>query len=240
LLTYEEKVREEVLRWRSQLLKRSSFMNRMAKQAQMKVNRLIPQNVHDMITMAVKKVVEAALIGSEYLTKPKEVTHLSLEQKEKLIYERINKYKKTAAIEGAGTGAGGILLSLADFPILLSIKMKLLFDIGAHYGFRVQQYEERLFILHLFQLAFSSDEQRKKTLHIIENWQIVKDQLTDLDWRTFQQEYRDHIDLAKMLQMVPGLGAVVGAYANYHFIEKLGETAINGYRFRLLNITGKD
>jgi hypothetical protein len=215
-------------------------MNRMAKQAQMKVNRLIPQNVHDMITMAVKKMVEAALIGSEYLTKPKEVTHLSLEQKEKLIYERINKYKKTAAIEGAGTGAGGILLSLADFPILLSIKMKLLFDIGAHYGFRVQQYEERLFILHLFQLAFSSDEQRKKTLHIIENWQIVKDQLTDLDWRTFQQEYRDHIDLAKMLQMVPGLGAVVGAYANYHFIEKLGETAINGYRFRLLNITGKD
>jgi hypothetical protein len=240
LLTYEEKVREEVLRWRSQLLKRSSFMNRMAKQAQMKVNRLIPQNVHDMITMAVKKMVEAALIGSEYLTKPKEVTHLSLEQKEKLIYERINKYKKTAAIEGAGTGAGGILLSLADFPILLSIKMKLLFDIGAHYGFRVQQYEERLFILHLFQLAFSSDEQRKKTLHIIENWQIVKDQLTDMDWRTFQQEYRDHIDLAKMLQMVPGLGAVVGAYANYHFIEKLGETAINGYRFRILNITGKD
>jgi hypothetical protein len=215
-------------------------MNRMAKQAQMKVNRLIPQNVHDMITMAVKKMVEAALIGSEYLTKPKEVTHLSLEQKEKLIYERINKYKKTAAIEGAGTGAGGILLSLADFPILLSIKMKLLFDIGAHYDFRVQQYEERLFILHLFQLAFSSDEQRKKTLHIIENWHEVKDQLTDLDWRTFQQEYRDHIDLAKMLQMVPGLGAVVGAYANYHFIEKLGETAINGYRFRLLNITGKD
>jgi hypothetical protein len=239
LLSYEEKAREEVLRWRSQLIKRSSLMNRLAKQAQIKVNRLIPQNVHDMMTMAVKKMVETALIGSEYLTKPKEVSHLSLEQKEKLIFERINKYKKTAAIEGAGTGAGGILLSLADFPLLLSIKMKLLFDIGAHYGFRVKQYDERLFILYLFQLAFSSDEQRKKTLHIIEKWQEVKDQLTDLDWRTFQQEYRDHIDLAKMLQMVPGLGAVVGAYANYHFIEKLGETAINGYRFRILNITGK-
>jgi hypothetical protein len=239
LLSYEEKAREEVLRWRSQLIKRSSLMNRLAKQAQIKVNRLIPQNVHDMMTMAVKKMVETALIGSEYLTKPKEVSHLSLEQKEKLIFERINKYKKTAAIEGAGTGAGGIFLSLADFPLLLSIKMKLLFDIGAHYGFRVKQYDERLFILYLFQLAFSSDEQRKKTLHIIEKWQEVKDQLTDLDWRTFQQEYRDHIDLAKMLQMVPGLGAVVGAYANYHFIEKLGETAINGYRFRILNITGK-
>ena len=31
---------------------------------------------------------------------------------------------KIAAAEGAGTGAGGILLGLADFPLLLTIKIK--------------------------------------------------------------------------------------------------------------------
>ena len=31
---------------------------------------------------------------------------------------------KIAAAEGAGTGAGGILLGLADFPLLLGIKIK--------------------------------------------------------------------------------------------------------------------
>jgi hypothetical protein len=56
----------------------------------------------------------------------------------------------------------------------------------------------------------------------------------ELDWRTFQQEYRDYIDLIKLLQMVPGLGAIVGAFANYRLTEHLGETAMNAYRLRIL------
>ena len=34
--------------------------------------------------------------------------------------------------------------------------------------------------------------------------------MNQFDWRTFQQEYRDYIDLAKLAQMLPGVGAVVG------------------------------
>jgi hypothetical protein len=52
------------------------------------------------------------------------------------------------------------------------------------------------------------------------------------DWRIFQQEYRDYIDLAKMAQLIPVIGAVVGAIVNYKLINKLGETAINCYRMR--------
>ena len=59
--------------------------------------------------------------------------------------------------------------------------------------------------------------------------------MIDLDWREFQQEYRDHIDFVKMLQLVPGIGAVVGALANYNLLDQLGETAKNCYRLRLLN-----
>lgn len=58
----------------------------------------------------------------------------------------------------------------------------------------------------------------------------------NFDWKTFQQEYRDYIDIAKMLQMVPEIGAVVGAYANYKLMDKLGNTAMNAYRLRLLDI----
>ena len=83
-------------------------------------------------------------------------------------------FQKTALVEGAGTGAGGILLGLADFPLLLSIKMKFLFEAAAIYGFNTKEYEERLFILHVFQLAFSSDEIRRETLAEIENWEDTK------------------------------------------------------------------
>ncbi|HEX8505766.1 MAG TPA: EcsC family protein, partial [Hymenobacter sp.] len=44
--------------------------------------------------------------------------------------------------------------------------------------------------------------------------------------------YRDYIDLAKMAQLVPVIGAAVGAVANYRLIEQLGETAMNCYRLR--------
>jgi hypothetical protein len=33
---------------------------------------------------------------------------------------------------------------------------------------------------------------------------------------------------------MPGIGAIVGAYANYQLLDKLGETAMNCYRMRIL------
>jgi len=43
----------------------------------------------------------------------------------------------------------------------------------------------------------------------------------------FQQEYRDYLDLAKLLQFIPIIGAAFGAYANYKLLDELGETAMN-------------
>ena len=149
----------------------------------------------------------------------------------------LSSFRKTAVIEGAGTGAGGIMLGLVDFPLLLSIKMKFLFEAAAVYGFDTDEYEERLFILHVFQLAFSSEETRKETLSIIENWEEEKLLIADMDWRDFQQEYRDYIDLVKMFQLIPGFGAIVGAFANYNLLDQLGEAAMNSYRLRLMQST---
>jgi len=155
-------------------------------------------------------------------------------ERDDLLKEKLVSYRKTAVIEGAGTGAGGIFLGLADFPLLLSIKIKFLFEAATIYGFNTDEYEERLFILHVFQLAFSSDKKRKETLYIIDNWKTEKEKLLDMDWRVFQQEYRDYIDLIKLLQLIPGFGAIVGAYANHNLLDTLGETAMNVYRSRIL------
>ena len=147
-------------------------------------------------------------------------------------------YKNTAAVEGGVTGAGGILLGLADFPLLLGIKIKLLFDIAAMYGFDVKDYKERIYILYIMQLAFSSHEERRNVYLKIVDWDEHAKQLPDdingFDWRTFQQEYRDYLDLAKMAQLVPVIGAPVGVIVNYRLITKLGETAMNAYRMRLM------
>ena len=231
---YELMVFDEVSDWKSKITRRSGMVNRLSKKAQRKMNQLIPEKVHEVITESIKAMVKATLFGSKITTNNNQARGFTLQERDEAVRKKISIYQKTAIVEGAGTGAGGILLGLADFPLLLSIKMKFLFEVAAIYGFDTSEYEERLFILYVFQLAFSSDEIRKSTLAEIENWEEKKQQLADLDWRQFQQEYRDYIDLAKMLQLVPGIGAFVGAYANNNLLKHLGETAMNAYRLRII------
>ena len=231
---YEVKAYEEVLEWKRKMLKRPKMVQRLSKQVQLKINEKIPDKAHEIITDAIKKFVKVTLSGSQLTTKISTVENGTLEQRDKQLDEKLSIYRKTAVVEGAGTGAGGFLLGLADFPALLSIKMKFLFDAANIYGFDTKKVEERIFILQVFQLAFSSAEKRKEILELIEGWEERKTSLLDLDWKEFQQEYRDHIDFVKMLQLMPGIGAVVGAFANYNLLDQLGETAKNCYRIRHL------
>lgn len=234
MVDYTMKVQEELHFWKRKMTKRSGLISRTSKKAQMKVNGFIPEKFHKLMTESIKNMVKATLVGSNITTKKGKSNALSLYERDELFKEKLASFRKTAVIEGAGTGAGGILLGLVDFPLLLSIKMKFLFEAAAVYGFDTNEYEERLFILHVFQLAFSSEETRKETLSIIENWDEEKLLIADMDWRDFQQEYRDYIDLVKMFQLIPGFGAIVGAFANYNLLDQLGEVAMNSYRLRLM------
>lgn len=215
---------------------KTSLYGRAGKWVQNRINERIPDKVHAVITESIKGMVQSVLRGSDFVARREPIYGLSLEEREELVRKKIKYYKRTAAAEGAGTGAGGFLWGLADFPLLLSIKMKFLYDVARIYGHDMKDFRERLFILYVFQTAFSSSQTRRKAFLKLKNWPdsiAAHNSLKDLDWREFQQEYRDAIDLAKLLQLVPGLGAVVGAAANYRFLDHLGKTAINANRMRI-------
>jgi hypothetical protein len=237
MMTYENEIAVELKAWQINMNRKPSFIDRLSKKAQAKMNSIIPEKIHHVITQTIKAMVRGVLFGAKYTT-PKTQTFKTLLETEQVVDKRILMYKNTAAAEGGITGAGGILLGLADFPILLSIKLKMLFDIAALYGFNVQDYKERLYILHIFELAFSSQSHRQNVYREMMDWDRKKEQLPDdvhkFNWRSFQQEYRDYIDLAKMAQLIPGIGAVVGYIVNKKLIEKLGDTAKNAYRMRIL------
>ena len=236
---YKEVIGNEVKGWQKQMLSRPSLLNNLTKRMQTKINSWIPEKVHQAITATIKQMVRAVLFGAKYTTS-NPIQDDDIEMMEVRVTERIKFYRTTAAVEGGITGAGGILLGLADFPLLLAIKIKLLFEIAALYGFNTDDYKERLYILHIFQLAFCSHEERRNVYLKMENWDEKSKHLPadihQFDWRTFQQEYRDYIDLAKMAQLIPVIGAPVGVVVNYRLIKKLGITAMNAYRMRLLHI----
>ena len=235
-MDYEQKAFEELKQWQKNMLRNPSVFNQLSKKIQTKLNSYIPEKIHKAITTTIKQMVRGVLFGARItIKKPSTVT--SLKQTEEEIEKLVKTYKHTAAVEGGVTGAGGILLGLADFPILLGIKIKMLFDIASLYGFDAKDYKERLYLLHIFQLAFSSQEHRRNVFLQMQDWDQKKNQLPDdvhaFDWRSFQQEYRDYIDLAKMAQLIPGIGAVVGIVVNYKLIKQLANTAANAYRMRL-------
>ena len=209
-----------------------SLFSRMSKGVQNRMNRMIPERVHIVITGAIKQMTQGMISGAGIIT-PAPLTSVSFETREIKAREIISLYKKAAAVEGGVTGAGGILLGLADFPLWLSIKIKMLLEISAAYGYDVKDPAERIFILHIFQLAFSSQQHRNDVYQILVRWIAQKESRAEQpDWRKFQQEYRDYIDLAKLMQLVPGIGAVVGVYVNHKLTQQLGETAMNAYRTR--------
>lgn len=235
-MDYEQTAFKELERWKKQMMRPPSIWNRLSKKAQAKLNSYIPEKIHVAVTGVIRQMVKGVLFGATYTTRPPSLV-LRLEETEARVARLVNTYKHTAAAEGGLTGAGGILLGLADFPVLLGIKLKMLFDIASLYGFNVKEYKERLYLLYIFQLAFSSQESRRLVFQKMQDWDRMKASLPDdvhaFDWRTFQQEYRDYIDLAKMAQLVPGIGAVVGIVVNYRLIGQLARTAVNAYRMRM-------
>jgi hypothetical protein len=234
---YEKDAYIQLTMWQHVMLRNPSLLNKLSKNIQVRMNKLIPERIHEAITAALKQMVRAVLFGATH-TSMKPQVEKTLEEREVSVKQRIDFYRKTAAVEGGITGAGGIFLGLADFPILIAIKIKLLFDVASIYGFSVKEYKERVYLLHIFELAFSSDEHRKRIYQKMTNWEVkskeLPDDINEFDWRNFQQEYRDYIDLAKMAQLIPWIGAPVGVVVNNRLIKKLGSTAMNAYRMRLL------
>jgi hypothetical protein len=231
----DQPARAELRLWQRQMQRPPSLLNQFARRVQIRLNALLPERIHQAITAAIRQMVRGVLFGSQYTTS-QPLAGASFARRETVARDQIRNYRTMATAEGAVTGAGGFLLGLADFPLLLGIKLKLLFDTAAAYGYDVHDYTERLYVLHVFQLAFSSQHTRNLTYQRLADWDHYRLTLPlnpeEFDWRTFQQEYRDYIDLAKMAQLLPFVGAAVGAVANYKLIEQLGHTAMNCYRMR--------
>ena len=113
----------------------------------------------------------------------------------------------------------------------------MLFEIASYYGFNVKDYRERIYILYIFQITFSKQKQRNAVFQTMANWddeaKSLPPSINEFDWRTFQIEYRDYLDILKLMQLIPGFGALVGAYVNHKYTKRLGHYAMNAYRLRL-------
>ncbi len=236
----ERTVRSEIEAWRGKVLRSPGLWDRATRGTQDRINRMIPERVHTIVTVGVEAMTKGIMTGSDVLrAKPVQAGGLAARELKARIV--INRYRTTASVEGGVAGAGGFVLAAVDFPALMAIKVRMLSEIVAAYGWGGGSGRERLFLLHIFHLAFASARRRPEALRELETWIAGDDpleaqinDLTTYDWRTFQIEYRDHIDLAKLAQLIPVVGAPIGAVVNWRLTDRLGETAIMACRLRWL------
>ncbi len=225
----------ELQDWLKVEMKKANLFDRGADKVQKYFQKFIPSQINSAITKGMEGFTRVVLSGSGILL-PSADPARSIEESAEKAEKSIENYVHMGMISGAGTSAGGIVTGLLDLPLLMSFKIKLIFEIGSHYGYDLKDPRERYFALLIFSEAFSSPVRKKEHLQALIQYEVqrekLKQPLDKIDWKGFQQEYRDYIDLAKMLQFIPGIGIVIGAAVNRQLMLQLGKTAINAYELR--------
>lgn len=231
-----EALNEEIKEWEEKNIKEQIKIGQFSKKIQTEINNRIPQKIHDLFTNSIKITMNSVYYGDNFfdiISKKEDESKKSYYKKEKEARKKIEDYKKIAAVEGIGTGFGGFIGSIADFTLLLGIKYKLLLELSRIFQYDIKTKKERLFILYIFQLAFSDYHHKIKVYDYVKEYNITENKV-EVAWQKLQQEYRDYIDIPKMLQMIPIIGAPIGGVVNYKLLDKLGETALHCYRVRFL------
>ncbi|GAX91766.1 EcsC family protein [Effusibacillus lacus] len=244
-MTYEQKVLTELAQWEAEMTEEPWLLEKLSRKVQRRVDKWIPEKIHQTFAKAMETAVKSVMAGIEMLpfseSKLRQYQNLSLVEKDFYFKDLLSRYKKIAAAEGIGTGAGGILLAAVDYPALLTIKLKFLSETAQIYGYDIRVFAERLFLLKVFQLAFSGDLSRQRVFQQIRDWDGEKQLfLADIgvegavSWREFYTEYRESIEFKKLLSFIPLVGAAVNGWANFSLLDELGITASNSYRMRIL------
>lgn len=158
-----------------------------------------------------------------------------------------------AVAEGAATGAGGFAGLAADVPALFGILIREIQEIATCYGYDATNESEKEYCLHILRTGFASNAKLK--LEFIISLKEFEQILINVTWkkmtealaakqiskqsllaalRQYAKNLGYQLTKRKALQMVPVVGAIVGASLNGTLANDIGKAAYMSYRRRWL------
>ena len=108
---YEARVLAEAEDWRERQLRRPGLWDMATRATQDRINRIIPERVHQIVTSGVELTTRGIMTGADWTT-AKPLLHGSLRKREELIQTRVDFYRTTASVEGASSGFGFSTMAL--------------------------------------------------------------------------------------------------------------------------------
>ena len=177
---------------------------------------------------------------------------LDLEDADKAVGYLATKYKGVALGEGALAGSLSLANPVvaaaaiaADTSTLLALNLRAVSEYATYYGFDISRQEERLFALNVLGLASAPGDAAK----IVAMGQLVKIAQQVAAKRTWRQLNKQafvqvvqtiakslsiRLTKAKLAQVIPALGIVVGGGFNAYYTNKVCDAAYFLYRERFL------
>ena len=165
-----------------------------------------------------------------------------LEVLDPLAQSLVSQNSVMAALSGGGAGLGGALLVAADVPVLFTLNLRLIQQVGAAYGFPMRGPEYQPLVLHIFNVAASgSREAKADALREISVAGAALAHGSGYRGRSAAGTLREQVghlprEIAKNLaarklaQLIPVAGAAVGAGVNYWFTEGTAKAAVMLFR----------
>lgn len=205
---------------------------------------------------------EGDIIRDGNVTQIKDLRNKSLELSDKMANEVHNWAIGVAVAEGGATGMLGAAGIAVDIPAVLTLALRTIHKIGLCYGYKADTTEDKEFVLSVMSLAGANSMKEKNQillqLKMIEAtlrknalWLIERKATKDMAKKTVSNEViikmiRDvckqlgiNFSKRKAVQIIPVLGAGVGATMNGSFIRDIGYAAKRQFQERWLIDNGK-
>ena len=259
LTPYEKNVQREIEKWQHG---DASFLIQALNWAMQPmdwvVDRVVSPDVVDQVSGAIEQFLSMLNDASEWTYDADDVLNAArrrdlnparvedlrdapMETLDEIARSTFSQNTLLAAVEGGGTGLGGAVLIAADIPLLFTINLRLIQQIGAAYGFPMRGPAYRPLVLSIFNVA-SSNSRSARSEALREISVAAAAFASDLAYKgrvtgTFRDQNRHlpreiakNIVGRKLAQTIPIAGAAVGAGINYWFTTETAETAYMLFR----------
>ena len=248
-MSYEQQQIQAIKRWQEQSPKLSALLVGMAFAPVAKlVDMVIPES-------ALHAALEAACGVGEKLANPNAILkqanidhvgalfYADMQLCDQLANSVHDRAIALAAAEGGVTGASGLIGIAVDIPSLMTLALRTIYQTALCYGFELKGEEGRHVVLRVFSLASANSLREKETALV--SLVAIKQMLQQQSWQQIQQAafatvgkealvvaLRDlagqlgiNLTKRKALNIVPVVGAAVGAAVNASFMKDVGWAA---------------
>ena len=244
LTAYESEQIHRIALWKSEppnplseLWKRVTYPGTKA------IEKLIPKRI---LRLSIEKSYDAAELtaGREDIKRRAGIDDLTelqrkpLEECDRLADQVGMSAQALAAVEGAATGAGGVLTTLIDIPLLFVLSLRTIMRIGHCYGYPLEHRKGRHFVLGVLVAAASHslESRRRRLLRLRELEDLIIEETQE---EILGDELLSFLFQLEIFEEVPGVGAISGALLNLAFIRRIDVTARRVFQERWLQDNGK-